>query len=520
MAAASATATAPETAHLKCGACMMAILAPDGTPRLNPAHSCKDCSRPLHSYVLCDAVWMPEEDGGAYFCNVKCLRTYNNKLKQHHDAEVMALQGQPPEVLPAQPKLFALIQRPPKPETEQEIENDSSSEDSETRDDVDDEKNRSSDNDEHNDEGHHSFGDDEPEDVDADESDVEAERAAAKAAAEEKRSAEEKKAEEDKAMDELLVEGTRVCHGFSREPQSDAAGIHWWGGLMGSFSADGMHACVAYDDGVIMFYTRDELKDCIRNGTFKARKESGGLNRNVEQTQYAESYSHIQLQKKSLPVGVLMRDGDESLCGHTLYYAHVLSLEVASKLLEATNNVVVRRGRSKNKDRCVCGVMASCCAHVLADHSCCLLRSSNKVKDPRLGYHSFRRGDVVHWIGEDECAGDELVEQYRETVHSVMLFYQRSQQRRFLITFDESLSKFSINSWVSWARVLKDGVDRGADVDIEENVVKTSDQAVKRMCKAWEGSHLHAVKSLDQLQKQSLLGPARAVEKQIELGTQ
>ena len=35
------------------------------------AHSCKQCKLPVHSWVVCDMVWMPEE--GEYFCGKPCL---------------------------------------------------------------------------------------------------------------------------------------------------------------------------------------------------------------------------------------------------------------------------------------------------------------------------------------------------------------------------------------------------------------------------------------------------------------
>ena len=39
------------------------------------AHSCKQCKLPVHSWVACDMVWMPQE--GEYFCGKPCLEAYN-----------------------------------------------------------------------------------------------------------------------------------------------------------------------------------------------------------------------------------------------------------------------------------------------------------------------------------------------------------------------------------------------------------------------------------------------------------
>lgn len=134
--------------------------------------------------------------------------------------------------------------------------------------------------------------------------------------------------------------------------------------------------------------------------------------------------------------------------------------------------------------------------------------------DERLGYHSFIRGDLVRWTGKKDDKADmhdesaDAKEMYEEIVFAVMFFSHRNQTRRYLITFDDKLSQFSINSWVGWTRVLKDA---GGDVDDNENVCRATPELLVRMAKAWMSSHLRNVKTTDQLQKLSYLGPARAV---------
>lgn len=53
-----------------CGACKQGMEAVS-------AHCCKlkTCGAQVHSYIVCDNVWMPLE--GCYFCSAACLRAYN-----------------------------------------------------------------------------------------------------------------------------------------------------------------------------------------------------------------------------------------------------------------------------------------------------------------------------------------------------------------------------------------------------------------------------------------------------------
>lgn len=79
-------------------------------------------------------------------------------------------------------------------------------------------------------------------------------------------------------------------------------------------------------------------------------------------------------------------------------------------------------------------------------------RKAKKKKDDttceNLGYQSFKRGDLVRWDGEQDHE-DEVV----EVVYANMVFYHRNQQRRYLITYERKLDKFSIGTWTSWALV-------------------------------------------------------------------
>ena len=82
----------------KCGAC--------GQAYQGGIHACKQCQAPLHSYILCDLVWMPVAD--AYFCNKNCLVVYNtaNEAAYHelaaNDPRLQVLKQTPNKTTPGE----------------------------------------------------------------------------------------------------------------------------------------------------------------------------------------------------------------------------------------------------------------------------------------------------------------------------------------------------------------------------------------------------------------------------------
>ncbi|KAL1504643.1 hypothetical protein AB1Y20_008425 [Prymnesium parvum] len=123
---------------------------------------------------------------------------------------------------------------------------------------------------------------------------------------------------------------------------------------------------------------------------------------------------------------------------------------------------------------------------------------------------------MVMWQGEDaevavNLEGDNK-ESYIEVVYAVMVFENRGQQRRFLITYNSSLDRFCINSWVCWRRVLTAEAQVQADIDEDENVSKADEDCIKKMQASWLKSPLRQTTTLDQLQKLNL-GPAVQVER-------
>lgn len=77
------------------------------------------------------------------------------------------------------------------------------------------------------------------------------------------------------------------------------------------------------------------------------------------------------------------------------------------------------------------------------------------VSDCNLGYYSFKRGDIMQWDGEHNEGVSISKEPIREVVYAGMVLDNRGQQRRYLITYDRSMNKFSLNTWCSWKRELQ-----------------------------------------------------------------
>lgn len=77
-------AAAAKATSFTCGACGQEEPLSDNITRAS--HGCKfmTCGKDLHSYIKCDALWMPQE--GVYFCGLACLRRHNSCV----EAEVIS----------------------------------------------------------------------------------------------------------------------------------------------------------------------------------------------------------------------------------------------------------------------------------------------------------------------------------------------------------------------------------------------------------------------------------------------
>ena len=85
-----------------------------------------------------------------------------------------------------------------------------------------------------------------------------------------------------------------------------------------------------------------------------------------------------------------------------------------------------------------------------------------------------------------------------EIVFGLMNFSHRTQQHRYIITYDMQLEQFSVGSWTGWRRIQVNGEDQ-SDLDAEgAEVQMAASETVSTMDAQWLGSPV-ACTSLDQL---------------------
>lgn len=316
----------------KCGGCGEPILRGDGEPHLSPSHSCVFCQKKMHSYLMCDAVWMPVEN--QYFCAASCIRQFNkNARKAHCNAEKA---GDPPVALP----VVYPVARRPGADTEcngAEVQCDKDTE-------VIDVNDKSSDDDDSDAESNNDDAEDSDQEQDEsvsgedtsqqDSSNVPPAANIEAVGGEQNGSKPENQHDDIESMLRALIpEGARVQVAFKQE-DDDQEGI-WWGAIVGAHSANKAHVFLAYDDGELKCHPREELRDLLQQGKLKALNSDRGLVSGETVPEVALSVCHIRVNKKILPLGVLLGEGNERLCGQPIYIAHILFLDVVRDIKDA-----------------------------------------------------------------------------------------------------------------------------------------------------------------------------------------
>ena len=215
---------------------------------------------------------------------------------------------------------------------------------------------------------------------------------------------------------------------------------------------------------------------------FSRGRSDSGLVADVSKSRWAMALSHMKCGKVFMPVGVLLGSSNlEMLAGFPIYSEHVVSITAAKTATENTR----RPTRST--------------AAPLA----------NQAYMDRLGYHTFRQGDIVTYHRKSDAE-----QSIREIVYGVQVYYypnnSRSQQHRNLITFSPELKDFSILPWTSWHRIPYN--PDGAGLDLDEVYCQTWPDAmqVSEMLKLWPDSKLRQDASThDKIKKLAALGPAQ-----------
>jgi flagellar biosynthesis GTPase FlhF len=92
----------------------------------------------------------------------------------------------------------------------------------------------------------------------------------------------------------------------------------------------------------------------------------------------------------------------------------------------------------------------------------------------------------------------------------VLILYRRTQQLQFIVSFDSSMTEFSVAPWTAWRRISS---SPGADLDLDDssNVVTANASEVAAMEAAWSADANKLpdqAATVDKLKKAATLGPA------------
>lgn len=290
----------------------------------------------------------------------------------------------------------------------------------------------------------------------------------------------------------LLEDGQRIMMAF-KQSAHDGVGS-WWGGLVGPTSDDDNLVIVSFDDGELRVFTVEELAGMYDMGKYACLSPNVecGLVDDTPSKTMAVALCPFKAAKRVYYVGVFLGDSVSQLCKHPLYHAHVVCEEALQKAVKACSAAGARPQPTR-----------SCTAAV-----------NNHDKGDMLGYRTFRRGDIVEWT----AGGDDVVEVVRETVYAILFIEHQKQHRRFIITFSEEANAFSVNAWSSWRVVSPDNAkdkNHRSEEGNNEAVLRASAEGMQRMLKHWPSDPISRLKSVDQLQKASLLGPATVNQRRI-----
>ena len=274
---------------------------------------------------------------------------------------------------------------------------------------------------------------------------------------------------------ELLAEGTRVQENF-RASGTDTVGA-FFGGVVGPPLSGNFP--IGYDDGDMVMRTEEEVRQLFEDGKFGACTSRSGLVAGNISPLSADRLCYMKCGKAHAPVGVLLKNADDPHTGlpSPLFHSHVVTPAAVKQALDSQ--------QGSRPVRMTAARMSS--------------------NPDSAGYHTFRRGDLVGFIGGNE---DDYSE---EIVYGVLVFRDGSQQRRYLITFASALALFSIAAWTSWKRLSLTGETL---FDPDEGEVQVADRdAVKIMEEAWPESHLFSCVTKDKLKNAAKLGPASLQQK-------
>ena len=247
--------------------------------------------------------------------------------------------------------------------------------------------------------------------------------------------------------------GRRIQECF-KQSEAEADEGKWYGGIVGDRLPQPDNRYVfGFDDGDLMFVGEVAAKGLLEMGKLCACTVSGGLIADAPTELRAVSISLTKCGSVDAPIGVLMNDSLPVLevAGVPAYHSHILSVEAITEAL-ASKAARPKRGAAARADN----------------------------EPERDGLRTIRRGDVLLYMGD---AGGKQPE---EVAFATLIHRHRGQYDRFIITYDESMEEFCVNTMVSWRRVPASMPCTGFDPDNSDNIKVVSDASMEAMMLAWD----------------------------------
>ena len=202
----------------------------------------------------------------------------------------------------------------------------------------------------------------------------------------------------------------------------------WWIYSIGKCEPDGRFP-IGFDDGELRMSCERELTALYSMNKLSAITVNGGLVHDSPSPLKAAGLCYISCGADRVPVGVLLLVDHQKLADAPIYHSHIVSVEAVAAAISSSQRQQPARA-SRNKE------------------------GQSREVDTRAGYHTFRRGDRLLYL--DMSPEDGIDSNIHETCFGVMVVtYRRTQQLRFVISFDSATERFSVAPWTAWRRMPK-----------------------------------------------------------------
>ena len=294
---------------------------------------------------------------------------------------------------------------------------------------------------------------------------------------EETAGAETEKQETEKTTAETIAaEGKRVAMLF---------GTGWYTGLVIKVGSDNGDRTIAFDDYEFKVIDAATLQNCLDSDGGPTLKAADPADLGIKNNEAGHLMVERCLSFGGCLVGSLVGATDETLGGEPIYQAFIVR---AGAFEQAPKRARTARVKEESKS----------------------------AQQDRLGYHTFRRGDLVQFKGLQADERDVLA-----TVYGVVQQGKEgsttgvNQEDKMLVLKCATTDVFFLGTWPKWQRVPCQGLSGVLDLDDSKNVQCISGEECEKLVNDFQASSELSHLSLSQARSRShkeppSLGPLRA----------